>query len=795
MIPEQDSFNNIRNGRETHRESSNGSNGHADIITLNPQHVEEQEAITSRIPGFYRLPVERRLAYLARSYNLSEKQLNTLREGRALRIEHAVNMVENAIGVHGMPLGLALNFLIDKRDYLVPMAIEEASIIAAASKAALMIRQGGGFDTDVDAPVMIGQIQVLDLDDPVEAESLIHNNKQAILGQANLANPRMVDRGGGAFDVETRVVDGGEGVGRMLIVHLLIDVREAMGANHVNTSCEAAGPLIETITGGRVHLRILSNLADKRLARAHFAMPFEQLKTSEYSGEEVAKRMVEAYRMAWADPYRATTHNKGIFNGIGAAAMALGQDWRAIEAGGHAWAARDGQYRSLTDYWIADGALHGSIALPMQVGAVGGALNSHPGVRLLRRIAGVRDAQEIGAMFAAVGLAQNFAACHALSTVGIQKGHMALHARSVAISVGVPTDQVETVANEMIRRGDVKVAVAEEIFTRMQNEKTSSAPEAKNGLPLEAWAPGKVVLFGEHATVYNYPGITCSIDIGLTIRIKQDNDGPRFLSPKFNQPFGAPESDRDIRLFTRAVDQALEMYELQREPIAVEIDSDLVPGMGLGSSAAFSAALVSGLRKLRNETGEISLARDLFDDVQSLESIFHGHPSGMDAATVISDGVLWFRKGPPREIIPIHVQKPMAGLICFVAPGARTIDMVARVRSSRDLNPKRVDGLLEKIGEVTSDAGIALGTGDEVEVGKLMLRNHELLARLGVSTRELDNAVELLVDNGVLGAKLTGSGGGGAVIALVRPEDQESMLLEMRNHFASVYPFTVRTRD
>ncbi len=767
---------------------------HADIIALNADEIAEHEAVSSRIPGFYRLPVERRLAYLARSYNLSEKQLQTLREGRALRIEHAVNMVENAIGVHGMPLGIALNFLVDGRDYLVPMAIEEASIIAAASKAALTIRQGGGFDTEIDEPVMIGQVQVLDLEDAKVAAAAVHESKDTILEQANLANPRMTERGGGAFDIETRIVDGGDGLDDMLIVHLLIDVRDAMGANHVNTSCEAAGPLIEKITGGRVHLRILSNLADKRLARAHFAMPFDLLESKDFSGEEVAKRMVEAYRFAHADPYRAATHNKGIFNGIGAVAMALGQDWRAIEAGGHAWAARDGQYRSLTGYWIDKDALHGSIALPMQVGSVGGALNSHPGVRLLRRIAGVRDAKEISSVFAAVGLAQNFAACLALSTVGIQKGHMALHARSVAISVGVPPGKVEKVASEMIQRGKVKVSVAEEIFTRMQIEERTNGEEKKNGLPIEAWAPGKVVLFGEHATVYNFPGITCAIDVGLTIRIKHDNDGPRFLNPKFNQPFGAPESDRDIRLFTRAVDQALEMHKLQRDPIAIQIDSDLVPGMGLGSSAAFSAALISALRKVRSEVNSSLPQRDLYDDVQSLESIFHGHPSGMDAATVISDGVLWFRKGPPREIIPIHVQTVMAGLICFVQPGARTIDMVRSVRSSRDLNRKRVDSILEKIGEVTSDAGISLGSGDEQQVGRLMLRNHELLARLGVSTHELDDAVDLLTKKGALGAKLTGSGGGGAVIAIVRPEDQKNLVEEMSENFVRVYPFTIRSR-
>lgn len=760
-----------------------------EIPSLGDQ-TQRLEPVSSRIPGFYRLPVERRLAHLKRGFNLSDEQIADLREGRALRIEHAVNMVENAVGVHGMPLGIALNFVVDEQEYLVPMAIEEASIIAAASKAALMIRAGGGFRTTVDDPIMIGQIQVMDLENPEEASQQIFERKQEIIEQANLANPRMVHRGGGVRDIETRVLPGTDKVGPMLIVHLLIDVQEAMGANMINYACEAAGPVVEKITGGRVNLRILSNLADRRIARAEFSLPFEFLKTEEMSGEDVAKRMVEAGEFAWADPYRATTHNKGIFNGIGAAALALGQDWRAIEAGGHAFAARDGVYRSLTRYWIKEETLCGSIEVPMQVGSVGGALNAHPGVRILRQISGVRTSREIASLFASVGLAQNFAACLALSTVGIQQGHMALHARSVAISVGVPPEMVEGVASEMIRRGDVKVAVAEEIFESMQH--ADEVHDQGDTLPIESYAPGKVVLFGEHATVYNYPGITAAIDIGMTIKVLRDADGPRFLNPHFHQVFSAPESDQDIRLFSQAVDEALEHYSLQREPLAIQIESQLVPGMGLGSSAAFSAALISALRTYRQSDGRLTLAGNMFEDVQRLEQIFHGHPSGMDAATVLSDGVIWFRKGPPREIVPIHLPRPMSGLVCLVEPGARTIDMVRQVKQSRDLNPKRVGAILDDIGQLTSDAGIALGTGDEVEVGRLMFRNHELLARLGVSTPKLDGAVSTLLDHGVLGAKLTGSGGGGAVVALVRPEDQKALLHELAEKFPMVYPFTVR---
>ncbi len=743
---------------------------------------------SSRIPGFYRLSVEQRLAFLARRFDLTDKQVTQLRDGTALHVEHAVNMVENAIGVLGMPLGLGLNFIVDGVEYLVPMAIEEASIIAAASKSALIIRKGGGFHTKVDDPVMIGQIQILDLKEIYTAEHKILKCKQEIIDQANLANHRMVARGGGVFDLETRILQDGK-VGKMLVVHLLMDVREAMGANAVNYACEAAGPALENITGGRVNLRILSNYATHRLACSRFSLPFNLLATEELSGEEVAHRLVEAGTLAAIDPYRAATHNKGIFNGICAAAIALGQDWRAIEAGGHAYAARDGQYRCLTNYSIEGKNLIGSIELPMQVGWVGGAVNSHPGVRLLRQISGIKNSRELAGLLASVGLGQNLAACLALSTVGIQKGHMALHARSVALSIGIPSEDVETVAQEMIRRGEVKVAVAEEIFRDMQER---AKPELElDGMPIKVSSPGKVVLFGEHATVYNYPGITAAIDVNLSIHITKDPDGPRFLNPHFRQPFGVPKSDRDLRLFSRAVDIALSRFNLQNEPLAIRIESDLVPGMGLGSSAAFSAALCMALRKYTHQEIPDHWDNALFEEVQQLESIFHGHPSGMDAATVLSEGVLWFRKGPPREILPIRLPAPMTGIACLVEPGARTIDLVRRVRLSRDLNPKRVGSILEEIGNLTVDAGIALGTGDSHEVGRLMLRNHELLARLGVSTPALDRAIERLINLDVLGAKLTGSGGGGAVIALVPTEVHHEMVEQLSQEFAMVFPFTL----
>lgn len=742
---------------------------------------------TSRIPGFYRLPVEQRLAFLARSFNLSDEQVAMLRNGNALRVEHAVNMVENAIGVFGVPLGLGLNFLVDGRDHLVPMAVEEASIIAAASKAAMIIRRGGGFFTSVDNPVMIGQIQVLDLENPQRAAKALQNRKQDVINAANLSAERMCRRGGGVFDLETRIIEDYERTGAMLIIHLLYNVCEAMGANAVNYACESAGPIIEAITGGRANIRVLSNLADRRLARAKFCLPIEHLKSDDFSGEEVANRMVEASRFAELDPYRAATSNKGVFNGICAAALALGQDWRAIEAGGHAYAARSGSYSSLTRYKYENGCLKGSIEMPLQVGWVGGAVNSHPGVKILRGISGVRSSRQLAGLLAAVGLGQNFTATLALSTDGIQRGHMALHARSVAISVGVPADQVETVSQEMIKRGQVKVAAAEEIYRRLNQAAVSKAIEDE--LPVTAFAHGKIVLFGEHAVVYNYPGITCTIDKGLTVKISRDPDGPRFLYPHFKQVFPIPEAEQDIRLFSRAADHALEIYGLQKAPIAIKIESDLIPGMGLGSSAAFSVSLCSALRRYKHLDQERKWPSAIFEDAQKLESIFHGNPSGMDTATVLSEGVLWFRKGPPREILPIRIPAVATGILCIVEPGARTIELVQRVQRNRESDPRMIDGILEEIGNITVDAGIALGTGDIKETGRLMFRNHELLARLGVSTKALDGAVELMLDRGVLGAKLTGSGGGGAVVALVEPDMQYDLVEELSELFPMAFPF------
>jgi hydroxymethylglutaryl-CoA reductase len=381
--------------------------------------------VETRIAGFYRWPLERRRAHLAKILGREVSELAPL-DPETLSTELADTLIENVIGVLGMPVGLGLNLTVNGSDVLVPMAIEEPSVIAAFSHAAKLARATGGFTAEADASVMIGQIQ-LSARDEAEAErarGALEHERAAILAAASEAASAMRARGGGARGLEIRKLSDPEGGPPIIVVHVLIDVLDAMGANTVNQVVEEVAPKIAEVSGLEVNLRILSNLCAQRLARARVNYSYEAI-----GGVEVAERIAEADRFARLDPYRAATHNKGLLNGIDAVALATGNDWRAIEAGAHAWAARDGQYRGLTRWVVEGGALRGSVELPLAVGTVGGTTRSHPTVALLRSMIGVRSARELAAIFAAVGLAQNFAALRALATEGIQRGHMELHNR------------------------------------------------------------------------------------------------------------------------------------------------------------------------------------------------------------------------------------------------------------------------------------------------------------------------------------------------------------------------------
>ncbi len=424
---------------------------------------------TSRLPGFYDLSVDERVNRVAQWARLDDAEREVL-AGASLVADRADQMIENVVGLHALPLGIAPNFVINGRETLVPMVIEEPSVVAAASFMAKIVREAGGFRTCSTEPVMIAQMQVLDVADPWAAKFDLLCQKQRLLDVANQTDPVVVSLHGGARDVEIRVF-AETPIGPMLVVHLLYDTRDAMGANTVNTAAEALAPVVEEITGGRVHLRILSNLADRRLARALCVIPPRLLAFGDFGGEQVAQGIVEAYTFAALDPYRATTHNKGIMNGIDAVALACGQDWRAIEAGAHAFAARGGRYTSLST-WTRDreGNLVGTLELPLAVGTVGGATRVHPGAKVALKILGVQSARELAEVMAAVGLAQNMGALRALATEGIQQGHMALHARQVAIAAGATGDQVQAVAARLVGERNIRLDRAQEILTQMPKE-------------------------------------------------------------------------------------------------------------------------------------------------------------------------------------------------------------------------------------------------------------------------------------------------------------------------------------
>ncbi|AAB89513.1 hydroxymethylglutaryl-CoA reductase, degradative [Archaeoglobus sp.] len=434
------------------------------VLRLDRRHYKSgkiRRAMSSRIPGFYKLSVEERLKKVAEFAGLSDEEVKAVLS-QGLPLDVADRMIENVIGTFELPLGIATNFLIDGKDYLIPMAIEEPSVVAAASNAARMARESGGFTTDYTGSLMIGQIQVTKLLNPNAAKFEVLRQKDEIIERANECDPMLVNLGGGCKDIEARVID--TIMGKMLIVHLIVDVKDAMGANAVNTMCEKVAPFIERITGGKVYLRIISNLAAYRLARAKAVFDKDVI-----GGEEVVEGIMLAYAFAAADPFRCATHNKGIMNGISALMIATGNDFRAIEAGAHSYAAIGG-YKPLTTYEVdRKGNLVGTIEIPMAVGVIGGATKVNPLAKISLKILGVNTAEELARVAAALGLAQNFAALRALATEGIQRGHMELHARNLAIMAGATGDEVDRVVEIMVRDGKIRLDYAKEVLERLRS--------------------------------------------------------------------------------------------------------------------------------------------------------------------------------------------------------------------------------------------------------------------------------------------------------------------------------------
>ncbi|HIH22371.1 TPA: hydroxymethylglutaryl-CoA reductase, degradative [Candidatus Micrarchaeota archaeon] len=429
----------------------------------------------SEFSGFYKLSIEEKLRLLKEKCGLTDEETSILRKEGSLGLGVATNMIENVIGTHGLPLGIATNFVINGKEYVVPFAIEEASVVAAASYGAKLAKESnGGFTTDSDPPIMIGQIQIVGVPSIKEAQKKISQKKTELIAYANTVDPMvMVKFGGGLRDIETREIDTPNG--KMLVIHLLVDCRDAMGANAVNTLAETLAPQFAELSGGKVRLKIISNLAIHRKARAKAVWKKEVLEQSTkglMKGEDVVDGIIDAWAFAAGDPFRAATHNKGIMNGIDAVVMATGNDWRAVEAGAHAFAAITGSYKPLTKYYKdKNGDLVGEIELPVAVGLVGGATKVHPTAKIAVKLLGVKNTQELAQVIAAVGLSQNFAALRALSSEGIQRGHMRLHARNIATQAGaISAVELEAVVNALVENKKFNVDFAKETIKKLRGD-------------------------------------------------------------------------------------------------------------------------------------------------------------------------------------------------------------------------------------------------------------------------------------------------------------------------------------
>ena len=708
----------------------------------------------SRLPGLYRLELDERIDELVRSGWLSEIDAATLRNsGQVLSPRSADKLIENVIATFGLPFAIAPNFRVNGRDYIVPLVVEEPSIVAALSDAARLARAGGGFEVDSDESLATGQVHLTNIADLGTASAAILAAKDRLLVLANDVQPRLVARGGGVRDIEVRelALPGGE---VSLAVHLLVDTCDAMGANLVNTICEAVAPEIAAMVDGEIAMSILSNLADHSLATARVRYPLAELAASTEKAQAARDAIVRANQIAQADPYRAATHNKGIMNGIDAVAIATGNDWRAIEAGAHAYAAQDGHYRPLTRWSVdAAGDLLGEIRLPLKVGIVGGAVDANPAAKVGLRMTGVDSAAELARLMAAVGLAQNFAALRALVTRGIQAGHMRLHARSVAAAAGVPDQWFEDVVTELVAGGEIKTWKAREILLGKE-------PVAAGG---ESIAAGKVILLGEHAVVYGKHAVALPIPNAVSAQVTKDNPESMLMIPAWgvwqeldpgattNSPLAAA-----ISLIARELD-------VSTDGVAIHVQSQLPRAMGLGSSAAIAVAIIRGF--------DLEFGLGIDDDrVNAIafecEKLAHGTPSGVDNTIATYASPMLFRRGEALKLTPIELtEAPPIVIACGHSRGL-TVEQVAGVSARREANMERYDRIFDEIDEISRQGAAALVAANFAQLGSLMNICHGLLNAIEVSTPELESMVSIARASGAVGAKLTGAGGGGSIVAV-----------------------------
>ncbi|MEL7186626.1 MAG: hydroxymethylglutaryl-CoA reductase, degradative, partial [Pseudomonadota bacterium] len=653
-----------------------------------------------------------------------------------------------------LPLAVAPNFCVNGVDRLVPLVVEEPSIVAALSSAAALARAGGGFTAECNESLLAGQVHISGLADADAAVRSLQDARTELLQLADSVHPRLTARGGGVRDIEYRTVRLPNGV-PVVAAHVLVDTCDAMGANLVNSICEAIAPRIAEICDGVVAFGILSNLADRSLVHARVCYAEETLGSNDMTGTEVRDAIVLANDIAIADAHRAATHNKGIMNGIDALAIATGNDWRAIEAGAHAFAADSGSYRALTNWSVdQDGALVGEITVPLKPGTVGGTLASNGAAALGLALTGVSRARELAELMAAVGLAQNFAALRALVTSGIQKGHMRLHARSVAAAAGAKAANIDAVVEQLVASGEVKAWKAREIVSQM----------ATAELPTDAaTAAGKIILFGEHAVVYGRRALAVPIPGAVRAVARKSSDETRLKIPEWG--FAASIAESDATGVNGLINTIRHELDCRDQHFAIDVSARLPRGKGLGSSAAIAVAVTRAVARAANK--EVDAAR-VNEIAFACEKITHGTPSGVDNTVSCFAQPMLFRRGDDDalEIRNLEVADALPIVVAIARGDGATDRMVAGVRDRRDQSGGRYDRIFDEIDALSSAGASALQASDYNELGRLMNICQGLLNAVGVSTAELEQMLEIARAHGALGAKLTGAGGGGAIVAL-----------------------------
>ena len=736
-------------------------------------------------PKLYKKSVAERLDLLENSNVIDRQTSAKLLSGRSLlKVEQADQMIENVVGVFGLPIGLGLNFMVNGKEYVVPMVVEEPSIVAAVSSAAKTIRKAGGFSAKSSENLLIGQIAIADIADPIRAGQAILESKEQILNLANSLHPKMVARGGGAVDVEVKSQPLTRLNTELVVVHLLVDTKDAMGANLVNSMCEGVAALIEKITGGDVFLKILSNFCDRSIIRASVSVAPQLLAGKGYSGEEVRDRIVLASEFAANDPYRAATHNKGIMNGVDAVAIATGNDWRAIEAAAHVYASGELGYRSLSSWSVdSQGNLVGRLEMPLKVGIVGGSLQSNPTVKDLLAVLNVQSSRELAEVMGAVGLAQNFAALRSLVTEGIQQGHMTLHARSVAAAAGVRPDQSDIVVEKLIEIGEIKIWKAQELVAELDSKSTKASLNAEDRRV--SAANGKIILFGEHAVVYGRHALALPIPQTIEARITEGNDGVQLVVPRWGiDTHWTPNVEHRLSIY-RAIDRILEKLGLTQPAIRIILSPQIPRAVGLGSSAA---AAVATIRALSNYF-QLNLDDWKINQIAyESEKIVHGMPSGIDNYVATYAKPIMYKGENPPVVRDIDLPDRLPLVIGYHHKESLTAKMVANVSEGWLTNTVRYENWFDEIDQLTLKAWKAIQDYDLERLGELMNKNQKLLRALKVTSPEQNEMIQISHDSGAVGAKMTG-GGGGAVIALC-PQKEEAVTSALKTAgYETLTPF------